>query len=109
MVIKRTNQSGGYGTIMGNTIEEEEWLKAKETILAEPEKFYCATHYPAFDGAVFYRWQVPAASCRPEAICFVRAGWRADRARRAYRVALREGSLVVNSSQGGGSKGYLGY
>src|SRR5436189_1769390 len=32
MVVKRTNQSGGYGMVMGNKIEEEEWLKAKKEI-----------------------------------------------------------------------------
>jgi uncharacterized circularly permuted ATP-grasp superfamily protein len=28
MVIKRTNQSGGYGMVMGNKITEAEWLNA---------------------------------------------------------------------------------
>jgi len=32
MVIKRTNQSGGYGMVMGNKISEEEWLNAKKAI-----------------------------------------------------------------------------
>src|SRR5436190_21353130 len=39
MVIKRTNQSGGYGMIMGHLILEEEWLKAKEVIESEPRSF----------------------------------------------------------------------
>ena len=30
MVIKRTNQSGGYGMVMGNKVSEEEWIKSQK-------------------------------------------------------------------------------
>ncbi|HNP25035.1 MAG TPA: circularly permuted type 2 ATP-grasp protein [Panacibacter sp.] len=104
MVIKRTNQSGGYGMIMGNTIEEEEWLKAKETILAEPRNFIAQpiiqlSTVPCFIDGKFQPRHVdlrPYALCGPDGVQIVPGG--------LTRVALREGSLVVNSSQGGGSK-----
>lgn len=104
MVIKRTNQSGGYGMIMGNKIEEEDWLKAKETICAEPRNFIAQpiiqlSTVPCFIDGKFQPRHVdlrPYALCGPDGVQIVPGG--------LTRVALREGSLVVNSSQGGGSK-----
>jgi uncharacterized circularly permuted ATP-grasp superfamily protein len=104
MVIKRTNQSGGYGMVMGNKISEEEWLKAKTTIEAEPRSFIAQpiiplSTVPCFIDGKFQPRHVdlrPYALCGPDGIQIVPGG--------LTRVALREGSLVVNSSQGGGSK-----
>jgi uncharacterized circularly permuted ATP-grasp superfamily protein len=104
MVIKRTNQSGGYGMIMGNTISEEEWIKAKATIEAEPRSFIAQpiiklSTVPCFINNKFQPRHVdlrPYALCGPDGIEIVPGG--------LTRVALREGSLIVNSSQGGGSK-----
>lgn len=104
MVIKRTNQSGGYGMIMGNKIEEEEWIKAKETIEEEPRNFIAQpiiqlSTVPCFIDGKFQPRHVdlrPYALCGPDGVQIVPGG--------LTRVALREGSLVVNSSQGGGSK-----
>jgi uncharacterized circularly permuted ATP-grasp superfamily protein len=104
MVIKRTNQSGGYGMIMGNKIKEEEWLKAKVIIEEEPRSFIAQpiiqiSTVPCFIDGKFQPRHVdlrPYALCGPDGIQIVPGG--------LTRVALREGSLIVNSSQGGGSK-----
>lgn len=104
MVIKRTNQSGGYGMIMGHTISEEEWIKAKATIEAEPRNFIAQpiiklSTVPCFINGILQPRHVdlrPYALCGPAGVQIVPGG--------LTRVALREGSLVVNSSQGGGSK-----
>jgi uncharacterized circularly permuted ATP-grasp superfamily protein len=104
MVIKRTNQSGGYGMIMGNTVSEEEWIRAKATIEAEPRSFIAQpiiklSTVPCFINNKFQPRHVdlrPYALCGPNGIEIVPGG--------LTRVALREGSLIVNSSQGGGSK-----
>jgi len=104
MVIKRTNQSGGYGMVMGNTVSEEDWLKAKAIIEAEPRSFIAQpiiklSTVPCFINGKFQPRHVdlrPYALCGPNGIEIVPGG--------LTRVALREGSLVVNSSQGGGSK-----
>jgi len=104
MVFKRTNQSGGYGMVMGNKIEEEEWLKAKEEIEKDPRSFIAQpiiklSTVPCFIDGKFQPRHVdlrPYALVGPEGINIVPGG--------LTRVALREGSLVVNSSQGGGSK-----
>lgn len=104
MVVKRTNQSGGYGMIMGNKVEEEEWLKAKTVIEAEPRNFIAQpiiklSTVPCFIDGKFQPRHVdlrPYALYGPHGVQIVPGG--------LTRVALKEGSLVVNSSQGGGSK-----
>ncbi|MBD0298097.1 MAG: circularly permuted type 2 ATP-grasp protein [Flavisolibacter sp.] len=104
MVIKRTNQSGGYGMIMGNKVSEWEWQKAKEAIEADPRSFIAQpiiklSTVPCFLNGAFQPRHVdlrPYALCGPSGVQIVPGG--------LTRVALREGSLVVNSSQGGGSK-----
>ena len=104
MVIKRTNQSGGYGMIMGNNVSEEEWAKAKVAVEADSRNFIAQpiiklSTVPCFIDGTFQPRHVdlrPYALCGPQGIQIVPGG--------LTRVALREGSLVVNSSQGGGSK-----
>lgn len=104
MVIKRTNQSGGYGMIMGNSVTEEEWNKARKEIEKDPRSFIAQpiiklSTVPCFIDGAFQPRHVdlrPYALYGPKGVQIVPGG--------LTRVALREGSLVVNSSQGGGSK-----
>ncbi|MEQ1624210.1 MAG: circularly permuted type 2 ATP-grasp protein [Sediminibacterium sp.] len=104
MVIKETNQSGGYGMVMGNSATEAEMEKAKVNILANPRGFIAqpiiqlSTVPCLIDGKLQPRHVDlrPYSLCGPNGIEVVAGG--------LTRVALREGSLVVNSSQGGGSK-----
>jgi uncharacterized circularly permuted ATP-grasp superfamily protein len=104
MVIKRTNQSGGYGMVMGDKASEEELKAVKEAILETPREFIAqpiiklSTVPCLIDGKLQPRHVDlrPYALCGPAGIRIVPGG--------LTRVALREGSLVVNSSQGGGSK-----
>jgi uncharacterized circularly permuted ATP-grasp superfamily protein len=104
MVIKQTNQSGGYGLIMGNKISDEEWEVAKKKIEADPRGYIAQpiiklSTSPCFIDGKFQARHVdlrPYALCGANGIKIVPGG--------LTRVALKEGSLVVNSSQGGGSK-----
>jgi uncharacterized circularly permuted ATP-grasp superfamily protein len=104
MVIKRTNQSGGYGMVMGNKATEKELRDIKKAIVETPREFIAQpiiklSTVPCFiDGKLEPRHVDlrPYALCGPNGIKIVPGG--------LTRVALREGSLVVNSSQGGGSK-----
>jgi uncharacterized circularly permuted ATP-grasp superfamily protein len=104
MVIKRTNQSGGYGMIMGNTIQDEEWAKARKVIEEDPRSFIAQpilqlSTVPCFIDGKFQPRHVdlrPYALCGENGVEIVPGG--------LTRVALKEGSLIVNSSQGGGSK-----
>jgi uncharacterized circularly permuted ATP-grasp superfamily protein len=104
MVIKRTNQSGGYGMVMGNSVTEEDWKKAKKEIEEDPRSFIAQpiiklSTAPCFIDGKFEGRHVdlrPYALCGPSGVQIVPGG--------LTRVALRKGSLIVNSSQGGGSK-----
>lgn len=104
MVIKETNQSGGYGMVMGNKATEQELANAKTAILGNPRNFIAqpiiqlSTVPCLIDGKLKLRHVDfrPYALCGPNGVKIVPGG--------LTRVALTEGSLVVNSSQGGGSK-----
>jgi uncharacterized circularly permuted ATP-grasp superfamily protein len=104
MVIKRTNQSGGYGMVMGNKVSDEDWAKARKEIEKDPRSFIAQpiinlSTAPCFIDGSFEGRHVdlrPYALCGPSGVQIVPGG--------LTRVALRKGSLIVNSSQGGGSK-----
>ena len=104
MVIKRTGQSGGYGMLMGNKASEEEIDAFKKEIEKNPRDFIAQPRInlstvPCLINNQFVPRHVdlrPYALYGPSGIQIVPGG--------LTRVALREGSLVVNSSQGGGSK-----
>ncbi len=104
MVIKGTNQSGGYGMLMGNKATDAEIVKFKKKVEENPREYIAQpliqlSTVPCFiDGKLQARHVDlrPYALCGPSGIDIVPGG--------LTRVALSEGSLVVNSSQGGGSK-----
>lgn len=104
MVLKRTNQSGGYGMLMGEKATAEEIEDYKREVLENPRDFIAQpiinlSTVPCFINGRFYPRHVdlrPYALCGPNGIQVVPGG--------LTRVALKEGSKVVNSSQGGGSK-----
>ena len=102
-VVKPANESGGYGVFVGSKATPDEFAAVREAVEADPRNWIAqpivslSTAPTLTDGALSPRH----LDLRP----FILSG------REAYvteggltRVALREGSLVVNSSQGGGSK-----
>jgi uncharacterized circularly permuted ATP-grasp superfamily protein len=104
MVIKKTNESGGYGMLMGESANDKEIYEFKQAILKDPRTFIaqptikistvpCYIHGKLVPRHIDLR---PYALCGPDGIKIVPGG--------LTRVALKENSLVVNSSQGGGSK-----
>jgi uncharacterized circularly permuted ATP-grasp superfamily protein len=104
MVIKRTNESGGYGMLIGNTATELQMEMFKKAIEDEPRSYIAQpiislSSVPCYINGLLQPRRVdlrPFALCGPDGIDIVPGG--------LTRVALREGSLIVNSSQGGGSK-----
>ncbi|MES2808794.1 MAG: circularly permuted type 2 ATP-grasp protein [Bacteroidota bacterium] len=104
MVVKRTNGSGGYGMLMGHAASEEEIDDYKKEIIKEPRNFIAQPTISLSAAPCYMQGQLtprridlrPYALCGPDGIEIVPGG--------LTRVALKEGSLVVNSSQGGGSK-----
>jgi uncharacterized circularly permuted ATP-grasp superfamily protein len=104
MVVKKTNESGGYGMVMGYKASEAELEAVKRDIEKDPRSFIAqptiklSTVPCLIDGSMQPRHVDlrPYALTGPDGIQIVPGG--------LTRVALKEGSLVVNSSQGGGSK-----
>jgi uncharacterized circularly permuted ATP-grasp superfamily protein len=102
-VLKPANESGGYGVFVGSkaTVAEGEMVKAK--VLADPRNWIAqpivslSTAPTLIDGQIVPRH----LDLRP----FILSGEKSYVTQGGLtRVALREGSLIVNSSQGGGSK-----
>lgn len=103
LVVKAANESGGYGMLIGPKASRSEIADFRKKIIAEPRNFIAqptislSRHPTLCDGKVEGRH----IDLRP----FILHG---DKVRimpgGLTRVALRKGSLVVNSSQGGGSK-----
>ncbi|TKC00755.1 circularly permuted type 2 ATP-grasp protein [Pedobacter cryophilus] len=104
MVIKKTNGSGGYGMIIGNSATEQEIDDYKKVVLEDPRQFIAQpiislSAAPCYIDGKLQPRRIdlrPFALFGPSGIEIVPGG--------LTRVALKEGSLVVNSSQGGGSK-----
>jgi uncharacterized circularly permuted ATP-grasp superfamily protein len=108
-VVKPTGASGGYGVVIGPKATDEELAQARKRIEAAPADFIAQPLFPlsvhptltgeAVDGKA--GMVARHVDLRP----FVLLGERPRvLAGGLTRVALREGSFIVNSSQGGGSK-----
>jgi len=103
MVVKAVGESGGYGMLIGphSTAMEREAFRNK--ILADPRNFI-AQPTLAFSRAACFTGE----GIEPRHVDLRPYALYGDRVRIVpgglTRVALRKGSLVVNSSQGGGSK-----
>lgn len=104
LVVKAANESGGYGMLMGPKASKEEIEQFRAKIIAEPRNYIAqpmislSTH-PTHVGEGGFEGR--HVDLRPFILCgektvIIPGG--------LTRVALRKGSLVVNSSQGGGSK-----
>ncbi|MEL7370915.1 MAG: circularly permuted type 2 ATP-grasp protein [Myxococcota bacterium] len=103
LVVKATNESGGYGMLIGPASTEAQRAEFADKLRARPEGYIAqptlqlSTVPTLIDG----RLEGRHVDLRP----YILYG---DRIRVTpgglTRVALKKGSLVVNSSQGGGSK-----
>ena len=103
LVVKRVGESGGYGMIIGPHATQQERDEYAKVLRSDPAGFIAQpvlalSRSPCFiDG----RFEPRHVDLRP----FVLTGRRTRIVPGAFcRVALRRGSLVVNSSQGGGGK-----
>jgi uncharacterized circularly permuted ATP-grasp superfamily protein len=104
MVIKKTNESGGYGMLIGSAATEKQMDEFKIAIEEDPRSFIAQPIISLSSAPCYINGELqprrvdlrPYALYGPDGIDIVPGG--------LTRVALKEGSLVVNSSQGGGSK-----
>jgi uncharacterized circularly permuted ATP-grasp superfamily protein len=103
LVVKAANESGGYGMLVGPHSTKEQRAEFAEKVKANPRNYIAQptlalSRVPTICGDHFEGRHV---DLRPYILygkeIFVLPGG-------LTRVALKKGSLVVNSSQGGGSK-----
>lgn len=103
LVVKPANESGGYGLLIGNRATRAEIEATVANIEADPRNWVAqpilslSTAPTLCDGELEPRHVDLRPFILSGATQYVSAGG-------LTRVALRRGSLVVNSSQGGGSK-----
>jgi uncharacterized circularly permuted ATP-grasp superfamily protein len=103
LVLKPVAEAGGYGIVIGPKADDETLARTAEAIRANPRGYVAqevvqlSTHPTFIDGTLAPRH----IDLRP----FVISSDRVEVIPGGLtRVALPEGSLIVNSSQGGGSK-----
>ncbi|HEY8924840.1 MAG TPA: circularly permuted type 2 ATP-grasp protein [Polyangia bacterium] len=106
LVVKAVDEAGGYGMLMGPQASAAEREEFRRRILAEPRR-YIAQHRvelstcPTWDPAA-EKLAPRRVDLRPFILTQPSGSWVLPGG--LTRVALVEGSYVVNSSQGGGSK-----
>jgi len=103
LVLKPANESGGYGIVIGNRARTEELEAAAAAIRADPRNWVAQPILDLSTGPTLVEDGIEPRhlDLRP----FILTGERSYvTAGGLTRVALTKGSLVVNSSQGGGSK-----
>ncbi|WP_308990694.1 circularly permuted type 2 ATP-grasp protein [Mariniflexile litorale] len=104
MVIKKTDGSGGYGMLMGHEASDTEIKGYLDNVKKKPENFIAQPILRLSTAPCYINGQLsprcidlrPFALAGKDGIDICPGG--------LTRVALKKGSLVVNSSQGGGSK-----
>ncbi|MEP6686333.1 MAG: circularly permuted type 2 ATP-grasp protein [Verrucomicrobiota bacterium] len=103
LVVKAANESGGYGMLIGTQATKAECDAFREKVAKNPRNYVAQPVIPLSRSPSFCDGSMEGRhiDLRPyilygEKVTIVPGG--------LTRVALRSGSLVVNSSQGGGSK-----
>ena len=103
LVVKSANEAGGYGMLIGPASSQEECESFRRQVAANPRNFIAQDPIALSRSPTWCDGQLEGRhiDLRPyilygEKITVTPGG--------LTRVALRKGSLVVNSSQGGGSK-----
>ena len=103
LVVKETQGSGGYGMLVGPASTKEEIETFRARLKANPAGYIaqptlCLSTCPTFveDGIAPRHIDLRPFVLSGKEVCLVPGG--------LTRVALRKDSLVVNSSQGGGTK-----
>jgi uncharacterized circularly permuted ATP-grasp superfamily protein len=104
LVVKSANESGGYGMLIGPESTAQEQEQFRELIVANPRNYIAqptislSRHPSLLNDSEIY-------GCHIDLRPYVLTGKKTTIVPGGLtRVALKRGSLVVNSSQGGGSK-----
>lgn len=103
LVVKETNAAGGYGMMIGPKASKDEHEKFKKLVTNKPRNYIAQPTLSLSTVPTLTEKGIAPrhVDLRP----YILAGENLDVVPGSLtRVALKEGSLVVNSSQGGGSK-----
>jgi uncharacterized circularly permuted ATP-grasp superfamily protein len=106
LVIKPVDEAGGYGISIGNRLTKDEIEVVKKTISASPRKYIAQ---PIMSLSVHATYIEDVNSFEPRHVdlrTYTILGKDKEFVLKGglTRVALQKGNLIVNSSQGGGSK-----
>jgi uncharacterized circularly permuted ATP-grasp superfamily protein len=104
LVVKEVHGSGGYGMLIGPTATKKDIAAFRKKLVARPRNYIAQPTLSLSTVPIFTRAGLaprhvdlrPFVLVSPEGINITPGG--------LTRVALKKGSLVVNSSQGGGTK-----
>ena len=104
LVVKEVHGSGGYGMLIGPTSSKREIAAFREKLVARPSNYIAQPTLALSTCPIYTRAGLaprhvdlrPFVLVSPDGIDITPGG--------LTRVALKKGSLVVNSSQGGGTK-----
>lgn len=104
LVIKEVHGSGGYGMLIGPTSSRRELRDFRKKLEAKPENYIAQPTLALSTVPIFTRKGLaprhvdlrPFVLVSPDGVDITPGG--------LTRVAMKKGSLVVNSSQGGGTK-----
>ncbi|KZY35052.1 hypothetical protein A3731_18030 [Roseovarius sp. HI0049] len=104
LVVKEVHGSGGYGMLIGPTSSKKELAEFRKKLKARPANYIAQPTLSLSTVPILSRSGLtprhvdlrPFVLCSPERVHITPGG--------LTRVALEKGSLVVNSSQGGGTK-----
>lgn len=103
LVVKATNEAGGYGMMIGPQASKQDWEDCARRIQADPRNYIAQPTLALSRVPTLVEDHIEGrhVDLRPYVLfgrdVYVLPGGMT-------RVALRKGSLVVNSSQGGGNK-----
>ena len=106
LVIKPVDEAGGYGISIGNKLTKEEIENVKKVIKENPRKYIAQ---PIMSLSVHATYIEDSKSFEPRHVdlrtfCLLGKDKSFVLKGGLTRVALKKGNLIVNSSQGGGSK-----
>ena len=104
LVVKEVHGSGGYGMLIGPTASRKDIRLFREKLEQRPENYIAQPTLSLSTCPIFTKQGLaprhvdlrPFVLCSPDGVDITPGG--------LTRVALKKGSLVVNSSQGGGTK-----
>jgi len=106
LVIKPVDEAGGYGISIGNKLTKEEIEKVKAVVKANPRKYVAQPIMSLSVHPTYIDQKESFEQRHVDLRTFTVLGHDQQFVLKGglTRVALKEGNLIVNSSQGGGSK-----